>query len=262
MSNILEFDDDTSKQVEGLYTRPEMIRRRTRAAELLDLRWGESVIDIGCGPGFLCQEMSGSVGDSGKILGVDASASMLGLARKRCADIAWVDLEEAFADSLPASDESFDAAISTQVFEYIEDVPAALAEVHRVLRSGGRTVILATDWRSLVWRSNDDERMNRIIHAFDTHLADPCLPRRLGPELRSAGFEVDSVDLFTLLNTKADPNTYAFSMIFAISRFVVDRGLIDAAEAQAWADDLLGLAAAGEYFFSLNQYFFVARKRG
>ena len=161
---------------------------------------------------------------------------------------------------MPADDASFDAAVSTQVFEYIDDVPAALAELARVVKPGGRVVILATDWRSLVWHSSDDERMGRVVYAFDDHLADPCLPRTLSPKLRDAGFTLHDVDVFNLTNTEADPNTYAFGLIFGITKFVTERGLISSQEMQEWADDLLALNAAGEYFFSLNQYFFVAGK--
>jgi arsenite methyltransferase len=57
---------------------------------------------------------------------------------------------EGDALAMPFPDASFDAAASTQVYEYVEDMAAALAEARRVLRPGGRLLVLDTDWDSIV----------------------------------------------------------------------------------------------------------------
>jgi arsenite methyltransferase len=59
-----------------------------------------------------------------------------------------------------------------------------------VLRPGGRVLVLDTDWDSIVWRSGDDERMERVLAAWEEHLVDPHLPRSLKGSLERAGFEV------------------------------------------------------------------------
>jgi ubiquinone/menaquinone biosynthesis C-methylase UbiE len=75
---------------------------------------------------------------------------MLATSRKRCAGQPWVELRTADARKLPYPDASFDAAVSTQVYEYVAHILAALAELHRVLRAGGRAVILDSDYGSLL----------------------------------------------------------------------------------------------------------------
>jgi ubiquinone/menaquinone biosynthesis C-methylase UbiE len=79
------------------------------------------------------------VGAEGRVRGVDLSDDMLAMAAKRCAGQPWVSFEQGDATQLPFDDDSFDAAVSTQVYEYVADIPAALAELYRVPRSGGRS---------------------------------------------------------------------------------------------------------------------------
>src|SRR3954470_11006026 len=96
--------------------------------------------------------------------------------RTRARAGAWsgaVDFVAGDASQLPFPDGSFDAAVSTQVYEYLEDVPRALREARRVLRRGGRLLVLDTDWDSVVWHSSDPARMARLLDVWSTHLADP-----------------------------------------------------------------------------------------
>jgi arsenite methyltransferase len=165
---------------------------------------------------------------------------------------------EGDAVALAFADASFDVAVSTQVYEYIADMATALAEAHRVLRPGGRLAVLDTDWDSVVWHSSDPERMRRVLAAWDEHLVDPYLPRRLSGLLRRAGFTVTRRAAFPILNAGYDPNTYSAGLIGFIARFVPGRQGLTQQEATAWADDLVALG--DDYFFSFTRYLFVAAK--
>ena len=95
------------------------------------------------------------------MIGLDASPSMLAIAaRRECgAGAARVELAEAdVGGPLPLEDGAVDLAVATQVYEYVSDMPAALAEA-AVLAPGGRLLVLDTDWDSLVWRSPDEGLM-------------------------------------------------------------------------------------------------------
>jgi SAM-dependent methyltransferase len=63
--------------------------------------------------------------------------------------------EHADACALPFQDESFDAVVCTQVYEYVQDIAKALSELVRVLRPSARALVLDTDWDSIVWHSGD-----------------------------------------------------------------------------------------------------------
>ncbi|WP_238164596.1 methyltransferase domain-containing protein [Kribbella pittospori] len=256
--NGLQFDPEVSRQMETMYTTPDVIEQRRVVRTALALRPGDRVLDVGVGPGLLAEEMAAEVGPSGRICGIDISDSMLAIASAR-ADVPGgpgIELELASADRIPHASESFDVVVSTQVFEYIDDVPPALDEVRRVLRPAGRVVLLDTDWGSVVWRSTDNGRMGRVLTAFEDHLADPHLPRTLAGVLDKSGFTVTHRQVVPILNAGYDQHTYSAGLIDIVGDFVPGHGEVTAEEAQAWADDLRSLGAG--YFFSLNRYLFVA----
>ncbi len=257
----LEFDDAASRQVEKTYTTPDIVEQRRVVRRVLALRPGESVLDIGVGPGLLAVEMAAEVGAAGRVCGIDVSESMLAIARSR-AEVpggATVALGPGDANHVPYPDGTFDAVVSTQVFEYVGDVAGALAEVRRVLRPGGRILLLDTDWDSVVWRSGDDDRMARVLAAFEHHAADPRLPRTLKGSLERAGFDVARPQVVPMFNVGFDPATYSAGLLQIIAGYVVGRDGVTADEAAAWAADLRALGPG--YFFSLNRYLFCATSR-
>lgn len=254
------FDDTTSRRMEAIYRTPDAALRRRAVLEALAPQPGESVVDIGTGPGFLALELAEKVGPGGSVVGVDASEPMLELARRRCAVAPQVRFEAADATSLPLGDAQVDLAVSVQVFEYVPEVPAALREMHRVLRSGGRGVIVATDWTTLAWNSSDDGRMQRVMAAFAPHCPHQALPRTLAPMLREAGFEITGRRVLPQFNPEYDENTFSLTLAPLVATFASATGQVRADEAEAWLADLRGARERGDYFFCLNQYLFAVRK--
>ena len=241
---MLQFDEKQAKQVEQTYMTADIVEQRRATRALLALQPGERVLDIGSGPGFLADEMAAEVGPEGAVHGVDPSESMLAIARRRETAVQYA-LGDAV--SLPFEDQTFDAAIATQVYEYVPDMPAALAEARRVLRPGGRLLILDTDWDAIVWHSSDRDRMLRVLEKWNDHLADPYLPRRLPKLLRDAAFTLTAATVLPILNQGTETATLSHGVMPLIADFVDD---------QEWKADLLAMGE--DYFFSLNRYLFLA----
>jgi ubiquinone/menaquinone biosynthesis C-methylase UbiE len=120
---------------------------REKTLDLVSLKPGESVLDIGCGTGTLAIAAKGRVGPSGRVYGVDASPEMLARARKK-ADKAGteVSFKNGIVEALPFPDCQFDVVLSTVMLHHLgRDARRQCAqEVRRVLKPGGR--VLAVDF--------------------------------------------------------------------------------------------------------------------
>lgn len=260
VSGFLGFDEKEARRVEAIYQTPDVVAQRERVLDALALRSGERVVDLGCGPGLLALQMAERVGPGGEIQCIDASESMIALARRRCAAADRVHLRVGDVAALPYPAETFGAGVCTQVYEYVAEIDRALGELYRVLTPGGRAVIVDTDWESCVWHSSDPARMRRMIEAWDRHCPQPQLPRTLAARLGAVGFASVRVDAITLINDRYQPDTYSFGVMPLLAAYAKKQGLVSREEADAWVADLEALGRRGEYFFSLNRYLFVASK--
>lgn len=106
----------------------------------LAVQAGEAVLDVACGPGSVTRLAAAQTGPTGRVTGCDLSPAMLAIAigRGPVPNGAAIDYLEAPADRLPVPDGSFDAATCQQGLQFFPDRLAALAEMRRTLRAGGR----------------------------------------------------------------------------------------------------------------------------
>jgi arsenite methyltransferase len=259
MSQV-EFDEDTAMKIEALYRIGDAVRRRRIVREALGAAPGERILDVGCGPGFYCAELAEEVGPSGSVVGVDSSPAMLELAARRCAGYVGVELRSADAVSLPVDDAGFDAALCVQVLEYVPDPTAALAEMHRALRPGGRVVVWDVDWATVSLHALDSAITERVLRAWDEHLTHPSLPRTLGPRLRAAGFEEVRMEAHSFSTCELDPETYGAALLPFIGAFVVGRNGITEEQAEAWVSEQQQLGQRAEFYFACTQLCFTATK--
>jgi ubiquinone/menaquinone biosynthesis C-methylase UbiE len=103
---------------------------------------GDHVLDVACGTGVVTRAVAARVGRAGRVVGLDVNAAMLTVARRKAPNL---DLRLGRAESLPFEDGTFDAVTCQFALMFFEDRPAALAEMHRVLRPGGRLAVSVWD---------------------------------------------------------------------------------------------------------------------
>ena len=150
--------DDFAGQVRGMFDRIAGVydvmntamtagmhhRWRERAVAMAGLEPGGSALDVCCGTGDLALELARTVGPEGQVVGCDFAERMLDLARAKAErrGLSGVRFEWADALELPYGDASFDAATIGFGARNLADLDRGLSELRRVVKPGGRLVIL------------------------------------------------------------------------------------------------------------------------
>jgi SAM-dependent methyltransferase len=114
-----------------------------RVVSAARIRHGDEVLDVACGTGVLARAAA-EVAGPGSVTGIDLNPAMLAVAGQTAPSISW---REGSAESLPFPDASFDAVLSQFGLMFFGDRPAALREMWRVLRPGGRLAVAV--WAAL-----------------------------------------------------------------------------------------------------------------
>jgi SAM-dependent methyltransferase len=174
-----------------------MMARRTareRASFFLPLvEPGMRLLDVGCGPGSITLGLAKAVGPEGEVVGVDIEPSQVAMARVAAEreQLPNVRFEVASIYALPFADASFDAVFAHAVLEHLARPGDALAELRRLLRTGGALGVADSNWRDAII----EPRTSDVDLALASHLSlrrkaggDPFAGERLPALVEAAGF--------------------------------------------------------------------------
>ena len=126
---------------------------------------GQGILDLACGTGIVARLTAPRLGPNGKIIGFDVNPDMLAVARAAAqADSQSIEWRQGTAEALSFADASFDLVLCQFALMFFADRPTALAEVHRVLRDGGRVFLS-------VWQGLDRHPFYSKLHdVIEQHL--------------------------------------------------------------------------------------------
>lgn len=240
---------------------PGVMRLRDWALERLDLRPGETVVEVGSGTGDVLCRLAGAVGHTGRAVGVEPNPAMRALARGRAtgAGAGSAEFVDGAADDLPFEDGSLDAVLCERVLQHVDDPDGAVHEMARVLRPGGRVALLDSDWATGLLYPGDPDVVTRYQAASWTQWPNPFSGRRLRSQLRAAGLDVDR-DVGSSALVLPDEALRGGGMIRMSAPVAVASGAVTQEE----VDTLLaGLEAAldrGDAFVSVTMFAAVGRK--
>ena len=238
---------DLAGRLERRAKAEDEIAARDAYLGLLDIAPGERVLDVGCGSGAVTRDIARRVGSRGLAVGVDPSPALLAIARDLAQETglgARIEFREGGALQLPYPDLSFDAVVCVTVLSHVPRGEAAIPELVRVLRPGGRLGVFDLDTDMTAFTHPDRALTRRIVAAAsDMTAVNGWLARQLPLLFQSAGIVDVRVRGFFPLET--DLRSFYANMADRCVEVAVKAAAITESEGRAWLDAFVEQGAQG-----------------
>jgi ubiquinone/menaquinone biosynthesis C-methylase UbiE len=237
---------------------PGIRRLRNWAHDALALQPGEHAVDIGSGSGSEVLAFADAVGPTGTAIGVEPDPHLLTAAERRAAKAgSRAKFHSGDAYGLPFGADSFDAALCERVFQHLTAPIRAANEIARVLRPGGRVVVVDSDWGTAIVHPGDRQVVREVVDTLVSATTNPFSGRRLPGLLTKAGLVIDEIGSHALVQ---DRTVGAGSLVSRISAMAVARGVITEAQRDQLIADLKQGAESGDVHLSVTMFAVLAHK--
>jgi ubiquinone/menaquinone biosynthesis C-methylase UbiE len=239
---------DRVLELDNINTLPDVGRIKARGLRMLDVEPGDRVLELGCGTGDDARALAEVVGAAGVVVGVDVDEALVIEARRRDVGPRPVDFAVGDIRSLSFVDASFDRCRSERLLQHLARPDDALDEMRRVLRPGGRIVLVDTDWGTSAINGADHRITRVVIEAWSDLHANGWAGRQLPSLLRRAGF--DDVSAVADVVLAADAEAAGSAPLLPMAASAVKAGLLSYGEAADWVDQLHAASNTGSFLWA------------
>lgn len=224
------------------------------AVTKLQIRGGDAVLDLGCGPGADLAAFAAAVGRDGRVIGLDSDPVALREARHRTAGLPQVQVVEGDIHAIGLPDHSVDRVHTDRVLQHVADPAAVLGDARRVLRPGGRAIFAEPDWDALII-DYPDLSVARAYTRFVTDLVvrNASVGRQLVRLATHAGYTISGVTPITAVWR----DVQAADKHLGLKR-VTDRAVAAGYLTKRSADEFVDHLASQPFFASTTLFIVVA----
>jgi len=216
---------------------------RVEAAKHLNLSPGQKALDLGCGIGGATFPLAQLTGPTGLVAGVDISSSMIETATHRAEGRAGIEFRIGEAGAIPYPDHFFDAARSERVFLYLPDRLGAIHEMKRVVKPGGKIVLLDTDLDSTAVYSKKLQLTRKMTSLVASTMPNPNSARDLPALAKQSGLKDIKVRTFAA----STPHEFFLKVMAGSLEKAVEQGIVSAVEVQEFLGEQ-GALNASDFF--------------
>jgi SAM-dependent methyltransferase len=240
------------------------LRLRSWERTHLGLDRGERLLDVGCGLGDAALDLAHDLGDDGEVVGVDLSERMLRIAHANARAVRCrVRFTIGDASSLDEPDDSFDAVRSERTLQWLADPGAAVVEMVRVVRPGGRVSLIDTDWSTFTIDVGDHTIAAQVRAGMRTERNRASnVGRRLHDLVRAAGCvplaRTQATQVWTTWDPDASPAPLGCFSMNSLADGLVASGHLATVDHHRFVSTIHDAARRGEFRMSLTMFAVVA----
>lgn len=238
---------------------PDQMQVNNALIHVLSPKKGEHILEVGSGSGILSRLVASHLASGGHVTGIDISPEIINLSReyaqKENLDN-MITFEVGDAKNVKYPDGIFDAAFAARLLLYLEDPEDIVIELNRVVKPGGRIVLMEWDFETLVVDHSDRELTRRILHWRNDNIDGNNWSGREIYRLMNMG-GLDEVSIFPVVTTTTEEKSSLTQSLWHAAANALEQDIITKEEHGSWVEEIESKIKNQQYFAGI--VYFIGR---
>ena len=223
---------------------------KSHSWQSLKIQPNQTILDVACGTGADLIELATRNPDS-RFIGIDKSEKFLAVAKERAASLPNLRFLPGDGQQLPLDDHSVDAARVDRSLQHMEEPAAALKEMARVTKKGGRLVACEPDWQTFVLFNGEYEDSRQIAGYFQRSIRNPYIGRELASLMSQCHIKILQTHIHAFWTNRLDDANIIFDLA-KVKEQSAAADMISQDDAENWWTLSEQASQKGTFFAALN----------